>query len=46
MEIGEYFEAQDLVIELRGVERSHMDVSSKNNLEKFHREVKEIVSMK
>ena len=28
VEIGEYFEAQDLVIEFKGVERSHMGVSS------------------
>ena len=27
VEIGEYFEAQDLVIEFKGVERSHMGVS-------------------
>ena len=46
VEIGEYFEAQDLVIEFKGVERSHMDVISTTNLEEFHRETKEIVSMK
>ena len=47
VEIGEYFEAKDLVIEFRGIERSHMDVNSTTtNLENFHREVKEIVSMK
>ena len=45
IEIGEYFEAADLVIELKGVERSHMQVNSQT-LKEFHREVKEIISLR
>ena len=52
VEIGEYFEATNLLIEFRGIERSHMDVNGMALLDRnfqlqdFHREVKEIVSMK
>ena len=46
IEIGQPFDATDLVIEFKGVERCHMSGNGVIEVEDFHREVKEIISMK
>ena len=46
IEIGEVFEAQDLVVEFKGVERAHLDTSEVISVKDYHREVKEIISMR
>lgn len=46
IEIGQPFDATNLIIEFKGVERCHMGGDSALELEEFHREVKEIISMK
>ena len=46
IEIGQPFDATDLVIEFKGVERCHMSGDGVIEVEDFHREVKEIISMK
>ena len=43
--IGKEFDAQDLVIELKGVERSHISINNEDNMKDYHREVTEIISM-
>ena len=46
IEIGQVFEASDLVIEFHGVERSHLSHDGVVTVKDFHRECKEIISMK
>jgi len=47
IEIGKVFDAMDLVIEFRGVERSHLAIDPlKEELQPYHREAKELISMK
>ena len=45
IEIGRPFEAQNLLIEFNGSERCHIGGAA-TGVEDFHREVKEIISMK
>ena len=44
IEIGRPFEAQNILLEFNGSERCH--IGGANEVEDFHREVKEIISMK
>ena len=46
IEIGQAFDASDLVLEFAGVERSHLSAESVISVKDYHREVKEIVSIK
>ena len=46
IEIGKSFDAADLVIEFKGVERSHLSVEGVTSLKEYHREMKEIISMR
>ena len=46
IEIGEPFDATELLIEFKGVERCHMGGNGVIEVEDFHREIKEIISMK
>lgn len=46
IEIGRPFEAQNLLLEFNGVERCHIGCDSAIEVDDFHREVKEIISMK
>ena len=46
IEIGQPFESTDLVIELCGVERGHLNTEGVITVKDYHREVKEIISMK
>lgn len=47
IEISDIFEAQDLTIEFKGVERSHISTTdSAMSVKPFHREEKEIISLK
>ena len=46
IEIGEPFEATNLLLEFKGVERCHMGGDGIIEIEDFHREVKEVISMK
>ena len=46
IEIGTAFDASDLVLEFAGVERSHLSAESVIHVKDYHREVKEIVSIK
>lgn len=46
IEIGKPFDAVDLVVQFTGVERSHLSIDGPTTLKDFHREVKEIISMK
>lgn len=44
IEIGQPFEAQNLLLEFSGQERCH--IGGATDIEDYHREVKEIISMK
>lgn len=46
IEISTPFDATDLVIEFNGVERGHLDTEDVISVKDYHREVKEIISMK
>ena len=47
IEIRKVFDAMDLVIEFKGVERAHLAIDpTKEELKGYHREVKELVSMR
>ena len=47
IEISKAFDAMDLVIEFKGVERSHLAIDPlKDELKPYHREAKELISMK
>lgn len=46
IEIGKVFEATDLIIEFKGVERSHLTPESGISLKDYHQEVKQILSIK
>ena len=46
IEIGTAFDASDLVLEFAGVERSHLSAESVIHVKDYHREVKEIVTIK
>ena len=47
IEISKVFDAMDLVIEFKGVERSHLAIDpTKEELKAYHREMKELISMK
>ena len=46
IEIGQAFDASDLVLEFAGVERSHLSAESVISVKDYHRENKEIVSIK
>ena len=47
IEISKVFDAMDLVIEFKGVERSHLAIDpNKDELKAYHRETKELISMK
>ena len=46
IEISKPFDATNLLLEFKGVERCHMSVDNNLEVEEFHREVKEIISMK
>mmetsp|Transcript_38493 Transcript_38493/g.50463 ORF Transcript_38493/g.50463 Transcript_38493/m.50463 type:complete len:165 (+) Transcript_38493:100-594(+) len=47
VEIGKPFEAVDLVVEFKGVERSHITFDdAQTELKPYHREAKELISMK
>ncbi len=44
--IKKTFEASELVVEFKGVERSHMSTDDVISVKDIHREVKEIISMR
>jgi hypothetical protein len=46
VEINKIFDATDLVIEFSGVERGHLNTDGIISVKEYHREVKEIISMK
>jgi hypothetical protein len=46
IEIGQPFESTDLVVEFSGVERGHLNTDGVISVKEYHREVKEIISMK
>lgn len=47
IELTKVFDAMDLVIEFKGVERSHIAIDpTKDVLQDYHRESKELISMK
>ena len=46
IEISKPFEASELVVEFKGVERSHMNTEDVIHVKDMHREVKEIISMR
>jgi len=46
VEINQVFDATDLVIEFSGVERGHLNADGVISVKEYHREVKEIISMK
>ena len=46
IEISVPFDSTDLVVEFCGVERGHLNTDNVINVKDYHREVKEIISMK
>lgn len=46
IEISTPFDSTDLVIEFCGVERGHLNTENVVSIKNYHREVKEIISMK
>ena len=46
IEIGKPFDSVDLVVEFKGVERSHLSIDGPTTLKPDHREIKEIISMR